>query len=63
MFGLFKRDPIKKLVKEQNLLLEKAMHAQRNGNMALFANLSYQADEIRKKIEDLEKEKEDNETK
>ena len=58
MFGIFKKDPIKKLTKEYQDLLEKAMNAQRNGNMALFANLSAQADKLYKEIQELESQKE-----
>jgi hypothetical protein len=48
-------DPIKKLVKMHAKLMEKAMHAQRNGNMALYAELSSKAEEMYKKILELRK--------
>lgn len=57
MFGLFKSDPTKKLKKQHELLMKKAVDAQRNGNMALFANLSSEAEEIYKKIKELEAKK------
>ena len=41
---------IKKLEKEHAKLLEKAMHAQRNGDMALFAKISTEAEEVYQKI-------------
>lgn len=54
MFGLFKKDPIKKLNEECARLQEKAMQAQRNGKIELYAELSAQAEEIIKEIEKLE---------
>jgi hypothetical protein len=57
MFGLFKSDPTKKLKKQHEILMKKAVDAQRNGNMALFANLSSEAEEIYKKIKELEAKK------
>jgi hypothetical protein len=53
MFGLFKSDPAKKLQKEYEALMEKAVFAQRNGDMAGFAKLSAQAEEIGKKIDEI----------
>jgi hypothetical protein len=55
MFGFLKKDPVKKLEGEYKRLLEKAVDAQRNGKMDVYANLSAQADQILKKIESLEK--------
>ncbi|MBT3899828.1 MAG: Lacal_2735 family protein, partial [Gammaproteobacteria bacterium] len=40
MFKLFKRDPAKKLRKEYHLKLEKALHAQRNGNIREYSFLT-----------------------
>lgn len=57
MFGFLKGDPIKKLQKEYEKISEQAMHAQRNGNIELFAKLSQQADEIGKEIDQIEAEK------
>lgn len=57
MFGLFKNDPSKKLKDEQAKLMEKAMQAQRNGDIEGYANLVAKADEIEKKIEEIEREK------
>jgi hypothetical protein len=55
MFGLFKSDPTKKMRKQHASLQEKAMHAQRNGDMRLFAELTSQAEDLWKEIEKAEK--------
>ena len=57
MFSLFKKDPLQKLEKEYAQILEKAMQAQRNGKMDVFAKLSSDAEKIGLKIDDLKKEK------
>ena len=57
MFGLFKGDPIKKLEKKYQQLSEEAMNAQRNGNIELYSQLTFQAEEILKEIDSLEKQK------
>jgi hypothetical protein len=54
MFGLFKSNPLKKLQKEYELLMKKAVDAQRNGNIELYAKLSAQADAIAKQMDELE---------
>lgn len=54
MFSLFKSDPAKKLKKEHAMLLEKAMHAQRNGDIRGYSELTAEADSIHKKIIELE---------
>lgn len=56
MFKLLKRDPTKKLQREFENLSEKAMDAQRNGNIELFAKLSKEAEEIGKQIDKLREE-------
>jgi hypothetical protein len=53
MFGLFKKDPLKELEKEYQKILERAMDAQRNGNIELYSTLSFEAEEIAKKIDAL----------
>lgn len=53
MFGLFKKDPIKKLETEYADRLSKAVSAQRNGNIALYSRLSFEANEILKRIDEL----------
>lgn len=55
MFGLFKKDPLKRLEGEYSKKLEEAMNAQRNGKMDIYANFSAEAAEIYKKIEELKK--------
>ena len=40
MFGLFKSDPAKKLLKQYKAKLEKAMHAQRNGDIRSYSFLT-----------------------
>ena len=57
MFGIFKKDPIKALEKEYNAKLEKAVFAQRNGNIELYSQLSTEADKLLKQIEKLEEKK------
>lgn len=50
MFSLFKSNPVKKLTKLQDIKLEQAMHAQRNGDMKSYAQLTYEADQIHQQI-------------
>jgi len=54
MFSIFKKDPTKKLKKELSIKLEQAMNAQRNGDIRTFSQLSFEAQEIDKKIEAIE---------
>ena len=56
MFGLFKKDPVKKLQKEYERLLELSMHAQRNGKIELYGQLYEQASKINEQIEQIKKE-------
>ena len=55
MFSFFKKDPASKLQKQYNEMLEKAMNAQRSGDIKLYAHLSAEAETIWKKIEALKK--------
>lgn len=55
MFGLFKKDPIKKLQEDYAKKLTEAVEAQRNGKIELYANLTVESEAILKKIEELEK--------
>ena len=56
MFGLFGgKSEKKKLQKEYANLREKGVQAQRNGKMAEFADLSAKAEEVYKRIQELEK--------
>lgn len=54
MFSFLKSDPTKKLRKQRAALLEKAMHAQRNGDIRTYSRLSTEAEEAYKKIQELE---------
>ena len=53
MFGLFSKDPIKRLDKEYKSLLEQGMQAQRNGDMRAYADLTERANKLLKEIETL----------
>jgi len=57
MFSLFKKDPIKKLNTLYFQKLEKAMQAQRNGDIRSYSQITSEAEELRFKIEALEKTK------
>ncbi len=50
MFTFLKKDPVKRLEKQRMALLEKAMHAQRNGDIKLYSQLTSEADEIYKQM-------------
>lgn len=52
MFSFLKSDPIKKLDKEYDVLLEKAMQAQRNGDIRLYSELTKQAEAVKAKIDE-----------
>lgn len=51
MFGLFKKDPTKKLQKEYEALLEKARDIQRTGDLRHYARIMEESEEVWKKIE------------
>tara|TARA_Y100000385_G_C13047664_1_gene618262 strand:- start:1328 stop:1507 length:180 start_codon:yes stop_codon:yes gene_type:complete len=53
MFKNLFGNKLKKLEKEYSRLLEKAVHAQRNGDMALFAKLSKEAENIGQKMDEM----------
>lgn len=55
MFSIFKPDPIKKLDKRYRAMLEKAMLAQRNGDIKAYSKLTYEADQIHHEILQLKK--------
>lgn len=55
MFSLFKADPSKKLAKQRAALLEKAMLAQRKGDIRGYSQLTAEAEALQKQIEDLGK--------
>lgn len=50
MFGLFKKDPLKKMEKEHAKMLEEAMQIQRSGDIKGYAAKMAEADELEKKI-------------
>ena len=54
MFSIFKSNPIKKLNKKHEMKLEEAMHAQRNGDIKSYSQLSFEADQIEQEIRQLE---------
>lgn len=55
MFGIFKSNPSKKLRKQYDILLEKGMQAQRKGDIRLYSELTSQAEDLWKQIEEIEK--------
>lgn len=57
MFGLFKKDPVKKLEQEYTRLLEEAMQLQRGGDIRGFAAKSAEAEKVMDRIVELREEK------
>ena len=57
MLSLFKRDPAKGLKKQHLVLLEKAMQAQRKGDIRGYSKLTAEAEEILSRIETIEAQK------
>lgn len=57
MFGLFKKDPIKKLEQQYQKLMEEAMQIQRSGDIKAYAQKVAEAEEIMNKIEALRQQK------
>ena len=55
MFSIFKTDPIKKLNKTYESKLEKAMQAQRNGDIKSYSLITAEAELIANEIQELEK--------
>lgn len=53
MFGLFKKDPIQKLEKQYQAIMEEAMHIQRSGDLKAYANKIEAAEKILAEIENL----------
>ena len=53
MFGLFKKDPTKKLEKEYERLMEKARDIQRSGDLKAYAKLIEESETILSKIDAL----------
>ncbi|GGF57462.1 DUF6435 family protein [Alteromonas lipolytica] len=57
MFGLFRKDPSKKLRKQYDVKLEQAMHAQRNGDIKTYSMLTAEAEALWAEIMALESKK------
>lgn len=55
MFGLFKKDPVKKLEKEYLQLMEEAMRIQRGGDIKGYAAKVAEAEAVQDKIDQLKK--------
>ncbi len=55
MFGLFKKDPMKKLDKEYKAMMEEARDIQRSGDLRAYAKKLEEAEVIVKKMEALKK--------
>ena len=51
LFKLFKKDPAKKLRKEYHLKLEKALYAQRNGNIREYSFLTSEAEAVKERLD------------
>ena len=56
MFGLFKKNPTKKLQKQYEAKLQQAIHMQRNGKIREYSFLTAEAEEIRAQLEALKAE-------
>ena len=54
MLSFFKKEPAKKLKKQYETLLERAMQAQRNGDIRTYSELSAEAEEVYKQIQQIE---------
>ncbi|MDG1293479.1 MAG: DUF6435 family protein [Pseudomonadales bacterium] len=54
MFSLFKSNPTKKLRKAYDILLERAMLLQRKGDIMGYSKLTAEAEELWKKIQEIE---------
>ena len=55
MFGLFKKDPVKKLEQQHARIMEEAMQIQRSGDLKAYARKIEEAEQIAVKIADLSK--------
>lgn len=56
MFGLFKKDPTKKLEKKYLALMEEAMMIQRSGDIKSYSAKVAEAEEVMKEMEKLKDE-------
>ena len=57
MFNLFKKDPVKKLEKKYNQLMEKARDIQRSGDLKHYARIIAEAEEVQNQIAALQVDK------
>lgn len=53
MFEFFKKDPRSKLKKQYQALLKQALEAQRRGDIRLYSQLTAEAEQLAKKIDEL----------
>ncbi len=53
MFSFFKSNPAKKLKKRHSMLLEQAMHAQRRGDIRTYSQLTAEAEDIFKQMQEM----------
>ncbi len=51
MFGFFKKDPVKKMEKQYEAMLEKARDIQRSGDIKAYSKVMAEAEELWGKIE------------
>ncbi|MEM7574660.1 MAG: DUF6435 family protein [Bacteroidota bacterium] len=56
MFGLFKKNPLKKLEQQHARIMEEAMQIQRSGDLKAYARKIEEAEKLAAKIADLSKE-------
>lgn len=54
MFNIFKKDPRKKLQKEYEAIMEKAVEVQRSGDLKAYAKMISESEEILDKIKALD---------
>ncbi len=54
MFSFLKSNPVKKLKKQHAILLERAMHAQRNGDIRTYSTLTAEAEDVLQQIQAVE---------
>lgn len=60
MFGVFKKDPLKKLQQEYRNLRIKARDLQRNGDIRGFAAISAEVEKVSQRIDILERSRDSN---
>lgn len=53
MFGLFKKNPTKKMEQEYRIMMEEARDIQRSGDLRAYSRKLEEAEELMKKIEAL----------